>query len=330
LRGYSEKRGVVRTEGKVKQVLQRAEDGFIEAVVLESGEKIAGDFFVDCSGIRALLIGKALNIPYEDWSHWLPCDRAIAVPCASVTPLIPYTRSTAHSAGWQWRIPLQHRTGNGHVYSSAFMQQDEAAQILMNNLPGKALGQPRPIQFTTGRRKQCWNKNVIAIGLSSGFLEPLESTSLHLVQAGISKLLAYFPDRDFDPLVIHEFNRVAAAEVERIRDFIILHYKLTSRDDSPMWRHCANMSIPDALQYKIDHFKRFGRLIPGEMDLFGNASWLAVHIGQLNWPERTDPLLDYRNSNGTEFLETMRSTMALAAQGLPTHRSYIDRHCKAL
>ena len=328
LREYAEARRVTRIEGKVATVQQNATSGFVESLTLESGQVIAGDLFIDCSGIRALLIEGTLKTGYDNWNHWLPCDRALAVQ-SETGEFAPYTLSTAHTAGWQWRIPLQHRTGNGHVYSSAFMQEDDATQILMKNLPGKALTEPRLIQYTTGRRKQCWNKNVIAIGLSSGFLEPLESTSLHLVQAGISKLLAYFPDRDFDPLVIKEFNRVAAAEVERIRDFIILHYHLTTRDDSPMWQHCAHMAIPDTLQYKVDHFKRFGRLIPGEMDLFGNASWLAVHIGQMNWPERTDPLLDYRTLNGTEYIEQLRAAMALAALGLPTHRGYIDRHCKA-
>lgn len=328
LRDHAEARRVRRIEGKVRSVQQHPETGFIESLTMESGDVIAGELFIDCSGLRALLIEGTLKTGYDDWTHWLPCDRALAVPCETGS-FHPYTLSTAHTAGWQWRIPLQHRTGNGHVYSSACMGDDEATQILLDNLDGKALAEPRLIKFTTGRRRQCWNKNVIAIGLSSGFLEPLESTSLHLVQAGISKLLAYFPDRDFDPLVIREFNRVAAAEVERIRDFIILHYHLTSRDDSPLWRHCAHMPIPDTLQYKIDHFKRFGRLIPGEMDLFGNASWLAVHIGQGNWPERNDPLLDYRALDGAAYLERLRGTMATAALALPPHRAYIDRHCRA-
>ena len=328
LREYAEARRVRRVEGKVATVQQDAASGFIQSLTMANGEVIAGDLFIDCSGLRALLIEETLKTGFDDWTHWLPCNRALAVPCETGS-FNPYTLSTAHAAGWQWRIPLQHRTGNGHVYSSAFMGDDQAAQILLNNLDGKPLGDPRPIRFTTGRRKLCWNKNVIAIGLSSGFLEPLESTSLHLVQAGISKLLAYFPDKDFDPLVTREFNRVATAEVERIRDFIILHYHLTRRDDSPLWQYCANMAVPDTLQYKIDHFKRFGRLIPGEMDLFGNASWMAVHIGQMNFADNNDPLIDYRTFDGADYLDKLRSAMDAAAQGMPTHRAYIDRHCKS-
>jgi tryptophan halogenase len=209
------------------------------------------------------------------------------------------------------------------------MSDQDAAAILMNHLDGKPLAEPRLIRFTSGRRKLHWNKNVIAIGLSSGFVEPLESTALHLVQAGISKLLAYFPDKDFDPLVIKEFNRVANAEIERIRDFIILHYHLTRRDDSPMWRYCANMPIPDTLRDKIDHFRHYGRILPGEMDIFGPHSWLAVHIGQFNWPQRNDPLLEYRNFSGTEYLEQFRLTLEFAAQRMLSHQDYIDRHCKA-
>jgi tryptophan halogenase len=329
LREYSEARRVRRIEGKVRSVQQHAETGFVESLTLESGEVVAGELFIDCSGMRAVLIEGVLKVGYDDWSHWLPCDRALAVPSETVH-FTPYTQSTAHAAGWQWRIPLQHRTGNGHVYSSRFMDDAQAAQILMSHLDGPALGEPRFIKFATGRRRQCWHKNVVAIGLASGFLEPLESTSLHLVQAGISKLLAYFPDRDFDPLVIHEFNRVAATEVERIRDFLILHYHLTTRTDSEMWRYCAQMQIPETLQYKIDHFRRYGRLVPGDMDLFGNASWLAVHMGQMNWPERNDPLIDYRDQDGTGYLETLRVAMATAAQGMPTHRAYIERHCAAV
>jgi tryptophan 7-halogenase len=314
LREFSEARGVKRLEGKVQAVEQHPVTGFVERLRMENGVVAEGELFIDCSGMRALLIEQTLKTGFEDWSHWLPCNRAFAVPCEN-TDLTPYTRSTAHAAGWQWRIPLQHRTGNGHVYCSNFLGDDEAAAVLLRNLDGKALADPRPIRFTAGRRKLHWNKNVIAIGLSSGFLEPLESTSIHLIQAGISKLLAYFPDRDFDPIVTREFNRVAIAEVERIRDFIILHYHLTNRDDSEMWRYCAHMSIPETLQYKVDHFRHYGRILPGELDIFGPSSWLAVHIGQMNWPERNDPLLGYRNFNGTAYLEQLRRGLETAARG---------------
>src|SRR5450631_1963140 len=221
------------------------------------------------------------------------------------------------------------RAGNGYVYSSAHISDDEAAVTLLANLDGKALGDPRRLRFVTGRRKKAWNKNVIAVGLSSGFMEPLESTALHLIQANISKILAFFPDRDFDPLVTDEFNRVATNETERIRDFLILHYHLTTRDE-PLWKRCANMSIPDTLQFKIDHFRKFGRLIAREMDLFGPASWTAVHLGQFNIPERLDPLIDFRNVNGTEYLEKLRAAMHAAAKTMPTHQAYIDRNCKAI
>jgi tryptophan halogenase len=328
LREFAQARRVRRIEGKVLEVGQHPETGFVERLRLEGGDVIEGELFIDCSGLRALLIEQTLKTGFEDWSHWLPCNRALAVPTES-TDLTPYTRSTAHAAGWQWRIPLQHRTGNGHVYSSNFMGDDEAATILMRHLDATPLADPRPIRFTTGCRRLHWNKNVIAIGLAGGFLEPLESTSIHLIQAGISKLLAYFPDKDFDPLVTSEFNRVAQAEFERIRDFIILHYHLTLRDDSELWRYCANMSIPESLRYKIEHFRRYGRILPSELDIFGPNSWLAVHIGQMNWPERNDPLLGYRNFSGTEYLEQLRRALESAAQNLPTHQEYVGRHCKS-
>jgi tryptophan halogenase len=328
LRKYSQARGVVRHEGKIASVRQNGESGFVESVTLEDGRVCAADLFIDCSGFRGLLIEGTLDTGYEDWTHWLPCDRAMAVPCARTPDFTPYTRSTARKAGWQWRIPLQHRTGNGYVYSSAHISDDEAAATLLANLDGKALGDPRPLRFVTGRRRKSWNKNVIAVGLSSGFMEPLESTSLHLIQANIAKILAFFPDRDFNPLVTDEFNRVAATETERIRDFLILHYHLTSRDE-PLWRRCATMSIPDTLKFKIDHFRQYGRLIAREMDLFGPASWTAVHIGQFNIPERPDPLIDFRTVNGTQYLEKLRAAMRGAAETLPTHQAYIDQNCKA-
>jgi tryptophan 7-halogenase len=330
LRKYSEARGVTRLEGKVASVQQNGESGFVESVAMADGRVCAADLFIDCSGFRGLLIEGALKTGYEEWTRWLPCDRAMAVPCASTPDFIPYTRSTARTAGWQWRIPLQHRTGNGYVYSSLHISDDDVATTLLASLDGKALGDPRPLRFVTGRRTKSWNKNVIAVGLSSGFMEPLESTSIHLIQANISKILAFFPDRDFDPLVTDEFNRVAAGETERIRDFLILHYKLTQRDDSELWRYCANMAIPDTLQMKIDHFRRYGRLISREMDLFGNASWTAVHVGQLNMPEAVDPLLDFRDVDGAAWLHKLRAAMAAGAEQMPTHQRYIDQHCKAV
>ncbi|QJQ32874.1 tryptophan 7-halogenase [Sphingomonas lacunae] len=329
LRRYSEARGVTRHEGKIASVALNGETGFVESVTLEDGRNFTADLFIDCSGFRGLLIEEALHTGYEEWTHWLPCNRALAVPCASSDDFTPYTRSTAREAGWQWRIPLQHRTGNGYVYGSDFISDDDAAATLLANLDGQALADPRPLRFVTGRRRQAWNRNVIAVGLSSGFLEPLESTSLHLIQANIAKILAFFPTRDFDPLVIDEFNRVAATETERIRDFIILHYKLTQRDDSELWRHCAAMDVPDSLANKIEHFRRFGRLIARDMDLFGAASWTAVHIGQFNWPEAVDPILDYRMADGQAWLARLKAAMDAEAARMPTHRQFIDRHCKA-
>jgi tryptophan 7-halogenase len=330
LRGYAEERGVVRSEGKVTSVQQNSENGFVESVTMEDGRIIAADLFIDCSGFRGLLIEGALQAGYEDWTHWLPCDRAVAIPCTKVEEPTPYTRSTARAAGWQWRIPLQHRTGNGYVYCSKFISDEDALQTLLTNLDGEPLAKPNQLRFVTGRRRKFWDKNVIAIGLSSGFMEPLESTSLHLIQAGISKLLALFPDRDFDPLLIDEYNHIAVTEYERIRDFIILHYKLTARDDSELWRYCAAMDIPDTLQFKINHFRRYGRHIPRDMDLFGSPSWLAVHIGQGNVPEATDPLTGYRDeAKGREWLGKLRAAMAAGAQQQPTHQEFIDRHCRA-
>jgi tryptophan halogenase len=329
LREYAEKRGVIRVEGKVAHVALRSDTGFVDAVHLDGGAQYAADLFIDCSGFRGLLIEGALETGYEDWTHWLPCDRAVAVPCESSPDFTPYTRSTARTAGWQWRIPLQHRTGNGHVYCSSYTDDASAADMLLSNLDGKPLAEPRFLRFMTGRRKKAWNKNVIAIGLSSGFLEPLESTSLHLIQAGIAKLLAFFPDRDFDPFVTDEFNRIGNNEVERIRDFLILHYHLNQRTDGELWRYCAQMPVPDSLRDKIAHFRRYGRLIQREFDLFGQASWLAVHVGQGNLPERPDPLLHHRQVNSIEWLSKLRTALVAAAGQLPTHREFINRHCRA-
>jgi tryptophan halogenase len=323
LRRYAEARGVTRIEGKVADVTLKGENGFVESVTMADGRVFGAELFIDCSGIRALLIEGALKTGYDEWGHWLPCDRAVAMPCENAGDPTPYTRSTAREAGWQWRIPLQHRIGNGYVYSSKLLSDERAAEQLASSLDGQALGDPRLVKFTTGRRKRHWNRNVVAIGLSSGFLEPLESTSLHLIQANISKLMGLFPDRTFDAATIDEFNRIATGETERIRDFIILHYKLTQRDDSELWRYCAGMDVPDTLKLKLEHFRRHGRLIARELDLFAPASWLAVHIGQLNFPEDIDPVLDYRGIDAREWLGKLRGTMAAEARGLPKHGEYL-------
>lgn len=327
LRSYAEVRGVVRIEGRIGDVALNGETGHVTHVTLEDGRQVDGDLFVDCSGFRGLLIEGALQTGYQDWTHWLPCDRAVAVPCAKVGDPTPYTRSTAREAGWQWRIPLQHRTGNGYVYCSQFLSDEAAADALLANLDGAALADPKPLRFVTGRRNLFWNRNVVAIGLSGGFMEPLESTSIHLIQAGISKLLALFPDRNFDPLVTDEYNRIAINEFERIRDFIILHYKLTQRSDTELWRYCAAMSVPDTVTWKIEHFRRHGRLVQRDADLFGPPSWLAVHIGQGNMPAGTDPLLPLRGADHADYLRKLEGALARAAESMPTHADYIARHC---
>lgn len=328
LRRYAEARGVVRIEGKVADVPLDGETGNVAAVTLHDGRRIDADLFVDCTGFRGLLIEGALATGYEDWTHWLPCDRAVAVLCATGGDgMTPYTRSTAREAGWQWRIPLQHRTGNGYVYCSHHLSDDEAAATLMANLDGAALAEPRFLRFTTGRRRQFWNRNVVAIGLSSGFMEPLESTSIHLIQTGIAKLLAYFPTRAFDPLPIAEYNRVAITEYERIRDFLILHYKLTQRDDAPLWRDCAAMQIPETLALKIAHFRHGGRLVTRDMDLFGPPSWAAVHLGQLNDPLSLDPLLDTSDDAAASrsFVDRLAGAIGAMAQSMPAHAAYLQQ-----
>ncbi len=267
---------------------------------------------------------------YQDWTHWLPCDRAVAVPCAHASEkLTPYTRSTAREAGWQWRIPLQHRTGNGYVYSSGFIDNEAAAETLLANLDGAPLADPRVLQFTTGRRNKFWHKNCLAIGLAAGFMEPLESTSLHLIHMGIIRFIALFPSRDASPLSAEEYNRLTTDEYEWIRDFLILHYHANERTTGELWRMVREMSIPDPLAYKIEQFRRNARLVSSGIELFSNPSWLAVFLGQNIIPERYDTLADVRGVDGAKHLAMIKHAIAEAAEAMPTHRQYIDRHCKA-
>ncbi|MFQ5348090.1 MAG: tryptophan halogenase family protein, partial [Rhodothalassiaceae bacterium] len=329
LREYAEARGVHRVEGRVVDVHLRGADGFIESVTLEGGRTIAADFFIDCSGFRALLIAGALGVGFEDWSEWLPCDRAVAVGSDVSGHFAPKTQAFARPAGWQWRIPLQHRIGNGHVYSSAHMSDEEAARILLTNLDGEALGEPRFLKFRAGRRGRVWEKNCLAVGLSSGFLEPLESTSIHLIQSSVMRLLTLFPDRDFDPHVIAEFNRVTADEMAGIRDFLILHYHANGRDE-PFWRARAAMAIPDRLAWKIAHFRHYGRLVSKGPELFLNPSWLAVYVGQGVMPARHDPLVDLREGvDPVRTLAGLRRVIGEAVAAMPRHADYIARHCAA-
>jgi len=331
LRGYSEKRGVERVEGKIVDVQLRGEDGFIEAVVLQSGRRIEGDLFIDCSGFRGLLINQALKVPYEDWTHWLPCDRAVAVPCESAGPLTPYTRCTAREAGWQWRIPLQHRLGNGYVFSSKFISEENAAETLLSNLDGKPLAEPRLLKFTTGIRKQLWAKNCVTVGLSSGFIEPLESTSIHLIQSSIISLIKLFPDKDFGEHIIRQYNQRLTGNWEWIRDFIITHYHLTDREDTEFWRYCKYMSIPDTLAFKMEMFRKHGHVSVEVGEDFGARPWLTMLYKQGIVPESYPPLTD--EFDDTAMLGEMakvRSGINRTVDQMPRHEEFIARHCSAM
>ena len=334
LRGYAEARGVRRTEGKVVQVEQHASggrcEGWVSAVVMHSGERIEGDLFIDCSGFTGLLIEKTLHTGYEDWTDWLPCDRAWAVPCAKASDFTPYTRSTAHAAGWQWRIPLQHRTGNGHVFCSRFMSEQEALDIVLARLDGPAIAEPRLLKFTTGRRKKFWNHNVVALGLASGFMEPLESTSIHLVQTGIARLMNFFPGADWSDADRDEFNRQSAREFELVRDFLVLHYKATTRDDSPFWRHCRALPEPESLAARLALFRSNGRLQRWPDDIFAESSWLQVLVGQGILPGGTHALTHLLDdSDCRQFLLAVHDSIARAVQTMPSHEEFVARHCAA-
>lgn len=324
LRKLAERQGAVRIEGRITNVSRDSESGDVASVTLDNGTLVAGDLFIDCSGFRGLLIEEALETGYEDWSHWLPMDRAIAVPTVSPGPPAPFTRSTAHAAGWQWRIPLQHRTGNGHVFSSAFMNEDTAREILLANLEGAPLAEPRGLRFLTGMRRKAWNHNVVAIGLSSGFIEPLESTSIHLIQNGIARLFALFPDNPISPVERDEYNRGMRGIFEDVRDFIILHYKATQREDSEFWRYVRHMSVPDTLSRKMAMWQRHGRVLRDEAELFSTPSWIAVMLGQNLWPDSYDPIADTLDeAKVAAAMAQMRAGYRDVAAQLPPHESFL-------
>jgi tryptophan halogenase len=330
LRDYATARGATRIEGMIVGVDQHPETGFVTGVRLRDGRTVEGDLFIDCSGFRGLLIEDTLKAGYEDWSAHLPCNSALAVPCARVEPLTPYTRSTAKGSGWIWRIPLQHRTGNGHVYSNAFTTDEQARQDLLDGLDGKALDEPRQLRFVTGRRKKSWVKNVVAVGLSAGFVEPLESTSIHLIETAVGKLIELWPDRDFRPELAAEFNRVMGSRYESIRDFIILHYKLTKRDDTAFWRYCANMAIPDTLAHQIELFRATGRVTILDRDGFAEPSFIAMLLGLGVVPERYDPFaddVDLRQLHG--HFAGLRDLIAKTVAQMQGHAAYLDRNARA-
>lgn len=326
LRGFAEKRGVVRQEGRIVAVERNGESGDVDAVVLANGTRVAGDLFIDCSGFRGLLIEQELEAGFEDWSQWLQCDRAIAVPCTRVDPLVPLTRSIARKAGWQWRIPLQHRIGNGYVFNSTRISEDEAAATLLANLDGEAMAEPRTIRFKTGRRSKCWVRNVVAIGLSSGFIEPLESTSIHLMQTAITRLIDLLPAGEIGEATRDDFNNRSAFEMERIRDFIILHYYANQRDGEPFWDDLRSMPIPEPLKHKIDLFRSTARVVPSFDELFDTRAWIHVMIGQNIMPESYHPVADLLpESRLREFLDGLERAHIAEVSRMPDHGAFVAK-----
>lgn len=330
LRKRAETQGTRRIEGKVVAVKQNGESGFVESVELESGQVVSADLFLDCSGFRSLLIGGTLGVEFDDWTHWLPCDRALVAPCEKVGPPTPYTRSTAHKAGWQFRIPLQHRTGNGHVYSSQFSSDDEAADILLSTLDGPALGDPKLLKFRTGMRRKLWDRNVIAIGLAGGFLEPLESTAIYLIQAGLNRLMSLFPTADCEQVLQDAYNEQSAFEYERIRDFLILHYHATQRDDTEFWNYVRTMSVPDALKSYIDLFAANGQFFRNGNELFGLTSWVQVMLGQGIVPRTYHPAVDWvSDEDMLALVNHVEDVVASNVTLMPQHEDFIQRCCAA-
>ncbi|MDR6852051.1 tryptophan halogenase [Sphingomonas sp. BE123] len=323
LRGYSEARGVTRTEGRVTGVARDGESGNVTELVLESGERVAGDLFIDCSGFRALLIGGAMDAAWEDWSHWLPCDRAAALPATSPEgPIEPYTRATAMGAGWRWRIPLQHRVGNGYVFSSNFLSEDAACDAILGAVDGTPIADPRILRFRAGRRRESWVGNVVSIGLASGFLEPLESTSIHLAQTAVMRLIELFPERQIDPADRAAFNATVDYEYDRVRDFLILHYHATTRDDSEFWNHVRTMALPDSLAGKLELWRDAGRIETYGEGLFLEPSWVAVYLGQGMMPQRYDPRADNPAPAALKrALDDIADTIRSRVAAMPDHEA---------
>jgi tryptophan halogenase len=331
LRGRAERQGVKRTEGRIVGIERDGESGFVTAVVLESGVRLEGELFIDCSGFRALLVGQELGVPFVDWSAWLPCDRAVAIPCTLAGERQPVTRSTAQPAGWQWRIPLQHRIGNGHVYCSAHMSDDEAISLLLANIDGEPLAEPNRLRFLAGHRARAWEKNVVALGLAGGFLEPLESTSIHLVQTAIARLLSLFPTQAFTPAEIDRFNMETEREYVDIRDFLVLHYNATERNDTAFWDYCRNIDLPDGLRQKLAMFRSSGRVFREHNELFTETSWLAVMVGQGIIAGGYHPVADLLSDAETlERLEHIRQVIAYAAEQMPSQDEFLVRNGSAI
>ena len=330
LRDVAEKSGAVRREGKIASVDLNGETGDIAALTLADGSRIEGDLFVDCTGFRALLIEGALHVGYDDWTHYLPCDSAIAVQTELSGPPVPYTRAIAHDAGWQWRIPLQHRGGNGIVYCSRYLSQDAARDRLMSSLEGTPISEPRAIPFRTGARRKQWHRNCVAVGLSSGFLEPLESTSIHLIQRAVVRLIRLMPRGKISPRDVAEFNDQQLTDMEQVRDFLILHYKATDRRDSPFWRQCAAMEIPDTLQQKIELFRETGRVFRKNDELFVENSWVQVMLGQGITPNAHHPVATKMSDEEiARFLSTLRENVSRTVAGLPLHEQYVAQYAGA-
>ena len=330
LRNFSTDLGVDRIEGLVEQVIQDPGSGFITGIKLQDGKLIDGDFFLDCTGFRGLLIEQCLQTGYEDWAHYLPCNSAQAVPSKAINLKRPYTKSIAHPIGWQWQIPLQHRTGNGIVYSTEFATDEQAQQTLLENLPSTALAEPRQLRFVTGKRKKSWNKNCLAVGLSSGFMEPLESTSIHLIQSTITRFLSLFPRRTNFDAEMDRFNKSADREFRTVRDFLILHYKATERDDSGLWNYCRNMAVPDSLQEKLELYQSGSWIERDNQELFGVDSWLSVFNGQHIQAKSYSPLVDHLPKDKLEsILRETREVIAQCTTAMPSHEDFIRKNCAA-